>query len=446
MAEVPQGEHATFSFLDLITLALVLDAIPDFTHGKVLDGIICFWLAYANHAIGVRWKISRYLIPFAALTIFAYAFRYCIGIESADMKYLAAGVLGAIILIGTVAAYSWITRHPEPPTSATTQNPSNAPAPTPESSKNQPSEQKPARKSPPVKKAALQEKIAPRTEPSENIANSPQPTAPQVSANFSDPKATSASQLPSHIHFSHMYMAQGMDISGCVYCSVTDSYVPGGVKLGTGPVLLDHNVIGKKINCEKREHPLKDVPNDCQSVAIINNGVEANSALDNTEGTIGEAYVSGNIVRPPLGGGPAKSVENYHGEIQKLTDTNNDVGWASGSTPPLPTASALHGSNSGVADQLAQFIDRGHEIEADFLKDNNAELIDEKEKTWDANAEAAVAANLGQRFGQKFDEAKALTASYPQGHSAKGGSIYNLIDAKIAVLATFINQLRAASH
>jgi len=115
MTEVPQGEHATFSFLDFITLALVLDAIPDFTHGKVLGGFVCLWLAYANHAIGVRWQISRYLIPPAALTLFVCAFVWCIDIKDTEMKYLAAGFVGAVILIAAVAAYSWIGKKESPP-------------------------------------------------------------------------------------------------------------------------------------------------------------------------------------------------------------------------------------------------------------------------------------------------------------------------------------------
>jgi hypothetical protein len=115
MTEVPQGEHATFSFLDLITLALVLDAIPDFTHGKVLGGFVCLWLAYANHAIGVRWPVSRYLIPPAALTLLVYAFVWCIDIKDAEMKYLAAGLIGAVILIAAVLAYSWIGKKESPP-------------------------------------------------------------------------------------------------------------------------------------------------------------------------------------------------------------------------------------------------------------------------------------------------------------------------------------------
>jgi len=132
MAEVPQGEHATFSFLDLITLALILDAIPDFTHGKVWDGIVCFWLAYANHAIGVRWKISRYLIPPAALTLLVYAFVWCIDIRNTGMKYLAAGLIGAIILIAAVAAYSWIGKKESPPAAGNGTAPPSVPNPSPQ--------------------------------------------------------------------------------------------------------------------------------------------------------------------------------------------------------------------------------------------------------------------------------------------------------------------------
>jgi hypothetical protein len=134
MTELPQGEHATFSFLDLITLGLVLDAIPDFTHGKVLGGVVCLWLAYVNHAIGVRWKISRYLVPLAALTLFVYAFLWCVDIKDTEMKYFASGLIGALILIAAVAAYSWIGNRPEPPASKADTNPPIAPPSAPSTS------------------------------------------------------------------------------------------------------------------------------------------------------------------------------------------------------------------------------------------------------------------------------------------------------------------------
>jgi hypothetical protein len=107
MAELPEGEHATFSFLDLITLGLVLEAIPDFTHAKVINGIVCLGLGLVNHAIGVRWKISRVLIPFATLTLYVYALLWC-GAIGGGMKYLAAAFVGALIMVATVAAYSWV--------------------------------------------------------------------------------------------------------------------------------------------------------------------------------------------------------------------------------------------------------------------------------------------------------------------------------------------------
>jgi len=58
---------------------------------------------------------------------------------------------------------------------------------------------------------------------------------------------------------------------------------------------------------------------------------------------------------------------------------------------PWPTANAvLHGSTSGVADQLAQFIDEAQKIAAEFMKDDNAQLIEEKESAWEAEVRVAV--------------------------------------------------------
>jgi hypothetical protein len=101
---------------------------------------------------------------------------------------------------------------------------------------------------------------------------------------------------------------------------------------------------------------------------------------------------------------------------------------------------------SSVADQLAQFIDSAHKIVAEFLEGDNSQLISEKEKAWEAEARSVLLANLGQRFADRFSSAASTSTVYPQGRNAQGGSVCNLIDAKVAVLSTFINQLRAAGN
>jgi hypothetical protein len=248
-------------------------------------------------------------------------------------------------------------------------------------------------------------------------------------------KETSESQLASHIHFDRVFSPGGVDLSGCVYCSVSDSQV-GTVKSGpqTG---VYHNNINGKVVCEKREHPLADEPEDCRQVAVANNRTEnTNAALDNTEGKIGEAYVSGNIVTPPLSGGTAKAVENFHGEIQKLTDTNNEVGWNYSTASPLPGAAVIRRSNSDVASQLSQFIDRGHKIVADSQADQDSQRISKRAKQWEADAKAALIATLEQSYADEFSAAAAPT----------GGSVTDEIDVKMAVLSKFVGQLRATTH
>lgn len=68
---------------------------------------------------------------------------------------------------------------------------------------------------------------------------------------------------------------------------------------------------------------------------------------------------------------------------------------------------------SSVADQLAQFIDSAHKIVAEFLRDDNSELIDEKEKAWEADARLVLLANLGQRFADQFSSAASTSTAYP---------------------------------
>jgi hypothetical protein len=101
---------------------------------------------------------------------------------------------------------------------------------------------------------------------------------------------------------------------------------------------------------------------------------------------------------------------------------------------------------SSVADQLSELIDNGHKIVAEFLKDDNPQLLSEKERDWEGNTRAVLTSTLGQRFADQFNTAQSTSTTYPMGHGAQGGSICNLVDSKIAVLITFVNQLRASGR
>jgi hypothetical protein len=230
----------------------------------------------------------------------------------------------------------------------------------------------------------------------------------------------------------------------CISCSLSNGWVDGVIKVQAGSVAVDHNWVEGGVVCGKRDQPVSGLPNNCQSVAVTENRIGTNAALENA-GTIGEAYVAGNVIRPSPGGS-AKAAKNDSGaEIQKLTDINNDVGNPSAGTPVLQ-AHAIHGLNSSVADQLSEQINGGHKIMSSFLKDDNAQLIAEQEQGWQSEVSAILSANLGQPFADKFSTAASTNIAYPQGHNAQGGSIYNLIEAKIAVLSLFVNQLRAQSR
>jgi hypothetical protein len=131
---------------------------------------------------------------------------------------------------------------------------------------------------------------------------------------------TPTSQLPSYTHSGH-----GFNLSACVHCSVTNSQV-GDVKVGPGPLLLDRDSIQGQVVCAKKENPSKDMPNDCQYVAVTNSHIgETTAAFENT-GKAEGVFLSGNVVQPPLGG-PAQIVKNDPGgEMKDVTAVNNQVG------------------------------------------------------------------------------------------------------------------------
>ena len=120
-----------------------------------------------------------------------------------------------------------------------------------------------------------------------------------------------------------------------------------------------------------------------------------------------------------------------------------------GSPGPIPdyaVVTALQGSNVTVADRLSEFINDAHKIVAEFSKDDNAQLLSEKEKSWEAEVRSILTVDLGQSFVDQFNSATSASTAYPPGHNAQGGSICNLIDGKIAALSSFVNKLRAADH
>src|SRR5260370_33220954 len=108
MTELSKGENSIFSWLDIITLCCFLEVIPSFIRGDVWTGIVLSWLAFANHAVGVRWRISPYLIPFMTITLLAYSWKWCITMQNKPFTYIVAALVGAIIFTLYVAGYWWI--------------------------------------------------------------------------------------------------------------------------------------------------------------------------------------------------------------------------------------------------------------------------------------------------------------------------------------------------
>jgi hypothetical protein len=131
----------------------------------------------------------------------------------------------------------------------------------------------------------------------------------------------------SDIHFSKSSLPGGVDLRNCANCSVSDSQT-GDIKAGTSTA-VQHNWVNGNVKCEEGQN--------CKTVDVENNRAQ-NSSLENS-GKIGEADVSGNIVRSSDGGRATAVKNNRDGEIQKLSLHNNDVGPAA-TQPPLTSMKA----------------------------------------------------------------------------------------------------------
>ena len=146
--------------------------------------------------------------------------------------------------------------------------------------------------------------------------------APKPVVDFSAPS--------NELHVERSFIRGGTDLSRCVNCSIEDSQT-GNVEAGPSTV-IKHNWINGNVRCEKGQK--------CDTVDVKDNRAQ-NSALENT-GTIGEAEVYGNVIRASQGGGNATGVKNNSGgEIQKLSEHDNDIG-SSGQSISQPAGPQSH--------------------------------------------------------------------------------------------------------
>jgi hypothetical protein len=158
---------------------------------------------------------------------------------------------------------------------------------------------------------------------------------------------TPASAQPSHIHFNRDRLPGGFDLSACVYCSITNSQT-GPVKLGVGPVLLDHDVIQGGVVCAKSGTLLKDMPSDCQDVAVTNNSIDAATAGFENAGKAERVLLSGNTIQPPIGGQAQILRNDPGGEMKDITATNNQLGTSTVPSPPM-TQVCAPGANCAMS-------------------------------------------------------------------------------------------------
>lgn len=190
------------------------------------------------------------------------------------------------------------------------------------------------------------------------------------------------------------------------------------------------------VYCGKVDHLPEGMTSNCQDIEVSDNhfgGVT--SLLENAGKTERVAFSGVHIVTPK--NGDVKLVNTLPGgDTKDVTAEDVTVGPAAASAPPI---------SSAVADQLSQLIDVGRDIMGAFMKDDNAQSLADKESKWEADVQAVLRVNLGQSVVDQFHAAQSTTTTYAEGRSTQGGSIYNLMDAKIVVLSRIMNQLRAAA-
>jgi hypothetical protein len=90
---------------------------------------------------------------------------------------------------------------------------------------------------------------------------------------------------------------------------------------------------------------------------------------------------------------------------------------------------------------LAEFVQEGSKIQADFLNTDDAGAIDQRYKVWESKVEKFVNDNLGVIFLVQFTSVHG-GASQPVNHSMIGGAIWAEIQAKIVALNSIIQDLR----
>jgi len=184
----------------------------------------------------------------------------------------------------------------------------------------------------------------------------------------------------------------------------------------------------------------------CQSANEITHNTFPEMDVTTTEKSQGNK-LQDNLFKNPVVPGQMPTAKNGSGantaEIYKAQTRNQYPGGFPDTPWPIANT-VLHGTNASVIDQLDHLIDEAHKIVADFRKDHNAQSIQEREKTWEAESTSALKANLGQSFAEEFDEKE--LASDPNRLNTEGSKICNLIDAKIDVLSIFANQLGATNH
>jgi hypothetical protein len=166
---------------------------------------------------------------------------------------------------------------------------------------------------------------------------------------------------------------------------------------------------------------------DCQSTPFAPETPPAAFKANSMNGVI----VDDNFVS--TGGG----VVDVAGAINHSAFTHNEV------RPAWPD---LNATSSIVAEQLSRLIDEGRNIMSAFLKDDNVQSLSDKDKAWQTKAETTLGISMGSLFADEFRKVQSTSMVYPPGHRPDGESIYDLMDARIAFLSDFMNQLRPIHH
>jgi len=150
---------------------------------------------------------------------------------------------------------------------------------------------------------------------------------------------------------------------------------------------------------------------------------------------------------------PVKSIEDAANKKQAVIELLNSYYQFSKdsfsnrceSSSAPPQARPMTNTNH-LLDQLADFIEEGANIRKTFIDTDDADLISKQASDWDNRVQLSLEQHLGKSYAVQFRNAQANAwMGMPSDHNLRGGTVWQLVGAKMAVLSAIIDQLRSSS-